>query len=280
MWAELNALSAITSALESHSVFEGGGDEDVLPAMLFGLATPLLLSTKDQAQQQQPQQAAGETTSANGDINDQKKKDEAAAADQAEAEKKASSVAARQRLAEAFLRLLAERREWVARSLAMAANASPSDLSGGSALPSPVQINNLLVNSLAHPDLLGRFTGLAPVRLRAQAVAAARQCETEGTFAPGFGLQLARLLGLGGNQDATRRLAAGAVGRVSKKEASKAAPPSVVVCSRPACGKRQRDGGAAVKFKVCSRCQSAMYCSGDCQAAHWKGGHKGACKKK
>lgn len=46
-WVELDALAAITSALEAHSVFEGGGDEDVLPAMLFGLATPLLIRDKD-----------------------------------------------------------------------------------------------------------------------------------------------------------------------------------------------------------------------------------------
>lgn len=287
VWAELDALSAITSALESHNVFEGGGDEDVLPAMLFGLATPLLLSSKDQAQQAkqtaQPtpgkEAKAATPASANGD---DKKENGAVATTAAEdAEAKKASMAARQRLAEAFLRLLAERREWVARSLAMAANASPSDLSGGAALPSPVQINNLLVNSLAHPDLLGRFTSKAPVRLRAQAVAAARQCETDGTFAPGFSLQLARLLGLGGNQDATRRMAAGAVGRVNKKEASKAAAAAAaaVKCSRPACGRRQGDGSAEDKFKVCSRCQSAMYCSGECQAAHWKDGHKGACKK-
>lgn len=45
-WVELDALASITSALEAHSVFEGGGDEDVLPAMLFGLATPLLMHDK------------------------------------------------------------------------------------------------------------------------------------------------------------------------------------------------------------------------------------------
>ena len=214
VWQELDALSAITSALEAHSVFEGGGDEDVLPAMLFGLATPLLTHSQQQqrARQQQQQQRAANpaqppaeptegteaaAATAAADATPSKKEDAGAAAAAAatsavdeEADK--ASRAARLRLAEAFLRLLAERREWVARSLAMAANASPTDLSGGQAAPAPVTINNLLVNSLAHADLLGAFTRQTPVRLRALAVAAARKCEADGTFAPGFAPQLVR----------------------------------------------------------------------------------------
>ncbi|CAN0105914.1 unnamed protein product, partial [Sphacelaria rigidula] len=89
--------------------------------------------------------------------------------------------------------------------------------------PAPVSINNLLVNSLAHPDLLGRFTGRAPVRLRAQAVAAARQCEADGTFAPSFAQHFARLLGLGTQQEHQRRIAGMAMEKVNKKQASKAA---------------------------------------------------------
>ena len=195
-------------------MFEGGGDEDVLPAMLFGLATPLLTHSQQQQrarQQQLQQQSASATQPAAAESGEGKetaivaaaapsKKEDAAAAAAAAAtavvdeEADKASRAARQRLAEAFLRLLAERREWVARSLAMAANASPTDLSGGQAAPAPVTINNLLVNSLAHADLLGPFTRLTPVRLRAQAVAAARKCEADGTFAPGFAPQLVRRL--------------------------------------------------------------------------------------
>lgn len=217
VWQELDALSAITSALEAHSVFEGGGDEDVLPAMLFGLATPLLTHSQQQQrarqQQLQQQQPATPPPAESGEGAEEasavapapapaatpSKKEDAGAAAAAAAtaavdeEADRASKAARQRLAEAFLRLLAERREWVARSLAMAANASPTDLSGGQAAPAPVTINNLLVNSLAHADLLGAFTRLTPVRLRAQAVAAARKCEADGTFAPGFAPQLVRL---------------------------------------------------------------------------------------
>lgn len=205
VWQELDALSAITSALEAHSVFEGGGDEDVLPAMLFGLASPLLNNSQQQqrARQQQQQQQPASATQSAADSREgteaaastpPKKEDAAAVAAAAALDEEADKAAraARQRLAEAFLRLLAERREWVARSLAMAANASPTDLSGGQAAPAPVTISNLLVNSLAHADLLGAFTRLTPVRLRAQAVAAARKCEADGTFAPGFAPQLVR----------------------------------------------------------------------------------------
>ncbi len=210
VWQELDALSAITSALESHSVFEGGGDEDVLPAMLFGLATPLLTSSQQQqrARQQQLEKQGGgakATAAAAGAVVEApeestasttlSKKEDAGAAPAAaiiDEEAGKASKAARLRLAEAFLRLLAERREWVARSLAMAANASPTDLSGGQAAAAPVNIGNLLVNSLAHQDLLGPVTRSTPVRLRAQAVAAARKCEADGTFAPGFAMNFVR----------------------------------------------------------------------------------------
>lgn len=126
--------------------------------------------------------------------------------------------AGRLRLAEAFLRLLAERREWVARSLAMAANATPTNMSGASAAsPKAVTINNLLVNSLAHPELLGRFSRETPVRLRARAVAAARECQADGTFAPDFAQHFARVLGLGTVQEQQRRIAGMAVDKVNKK---------------------------------------------------------------
>lgn len=278
IWAELDALSAITSALETHSVFEGGGDEDVLPAMLFGLATPLLLSIKNGKKQQQQREAASDKGQSAADKTDSEKKADSTAVAAVDEEAEKSSRVARQRLAEAFLRLLAERREWVARSLAMAANASPTDLSGVTSAPAAVTINNLLVNSLAHPDLLGAFTGRAPVRLRAQAVAAARQCQEDGTFAPGFAQQLARLLGLGGQQDRNRRMAGMAMNKMNVKEAKRVAS---MKCSRPMCGKLQGSvGEGKSKFKVCSRCQTALYCSGECQVAHWKEGHKAECKRK
>lgn len=187
----------------------------MLPAMLFGLATPLLTSTQQQqrARQQQLEKqgdgakataavagAASEPAEATAASTTLSKKEDAAAVAVAAAatativdeQAGKASKAARLRLAEAFLRLLAERREWVARSLAMAANASPTDLSGGQAVAAPVNIGNLLVNSLAHQDLLGPVTRSTPVRLRAQAVAAARNCEADGTFAPGFAMNFVR----------------------------------------------------------------------------------------
>ena len=233
IWVEVGGLSAITSAVESHSVFVGGGDDDVLPAMLFGLSMPLLLYMKED------------------------EKHELATTTDAGAEK--TSRAAREHLVEVFLRLLVERREWVARSLRIAANTSRSDVV-------PVTINNILVNSLAHEELLGPYVGTTPVRLRAQAVKASRTLETEGRFAPGFAEKFARLLGLGGQQVRKPRVATGPVGTIKGDK-----------CSRLSCGKREANAGK--KFKVCSRCQSAFYCSENCQGAHWKEGHREMCRK-
>jgi hypothetical protein len=36
-------------------------------------------------------------------------------------------------------------------------------------------------------------------------------------------------------------------------------------------------GSAAEKLKKCTGCQAALYCSKDCQVAHWKE-HKSDCK--
>lgn len=86
-----------------------------------------------------------------------------------------------------------------------------------------------------------------------------------------------RLLGLGGQQELTRRMAGQTVQEINKKEAARAAN---IKCSRPKCGQRQGNASGGCKFKVCSRCQKAMYCSSECQVAHWKEGHKAECKKK
>jgi MYND finger. len=49
-----------------------------------------------------------------------------------------------------------------------------------------------------------------------------------------------------------------------------------VVCSNSKCLKPQ--GG--VKFKKCSRCKVTLYCSKECQVAHWKlGGHHKQCQE-
>ena len=126
IWVEVGDLSAITSTVESHSVFVGGGDDDVLPAMLFGLSMPLLLYMKED------------------------EKNDLAITTDAGAEK--TSRAAREHLAEFFLRLLEERREWVARSLCIATNTSRSDVL-------PVTVDNILVTSFSHEELLGPYVG-------------------------------------------------------------------------------------------------------------------------
>ena len=63
-----------------------------------------------------------------------------------------TSRAAREHLAEFFLRLLEERREWVARSLCIATNTSRSDVL-------PVTVDNILVTSFSHEELLGPYVG-------------------------------------------------------------------------------------------------------------------------
>lgn len=244
-WVELDAPQAIAGALEAHKMFQGGGDEDVLPAMLFGLASPLLLYMS--RLEAPPLEAKREANKEVGDAaRKAKKKTETPAqgGDETKDTTKALSMQEkkkmdllRQRLADAFLRLLAERREWLARSLAMAANTTPANTSGElAAKPVPVSINNLFVNSLGHPDLLGRFAASAPVRLRALAVVASRKCEEEGTFARGFASQLAQLLGLAAQAEKQRRMAGAALDKIMRKEASRT---PVSKSAKPSRGKRQ-----------------------------------------
>jgi len=40
-----------------------------------------------------------------------------------------------------------------------------------------------------------------------------------------------------------------------------------------------RCGVAGPVLKACARCKAVVYCSRECQAAHWKAGHKGSCSK-
>ena len=40
-------------------------------------------------------------------------------------------------------------------------------------------------------------------------------------------------------------------------------------CGQPGCEARGK--------KLCSRCERVGYCSSDCQAAHWRAGHKQEC---
>lgn len=47
------------------------------------------------------------------------------------------------------------------------------------------------------------------------------------------------------------------------------------ICFNPTCCKSEPRGE---KFKQCSRCKAAIYCSQSCQKAHFKAGHKKVCK--
>jgi hypothetical protein len=52
--------------------------------------------------------------------------------------------------------------------------------------------------------------------------------------------------------------------------------PDARVCFNPDCYEKEKDG---ITFQKCSRCKAAIYCSRDCQKAHYKAGHKKVCKK-
>jgi hypothetical protein len=41
------------------------------------------------------------------------------------------------------------------------------------------------------------------------------------------------------------------------------------------CGEVRAKSGKALL--VCGRCKKGRYCSGDCQKAHWRSGHKAFC---
>lgn len=48
------------------------------------------------------------------------------------------------------------------------------------------------------------------------------------------------------------------------------------LCSNDACLKNERPDA---KFRRCANCRIARYCGTDCQAAHWRAGHKKTCKE-
>jgi hypothetical protein len=49
-------------------------------------------------------------------------------------------------------------------------------------------------------------------------------------------------------------------------------------CAAPGCAAVEARERGAPAFKLCSACRAARYCSAACQHAHWKAGHKAACR--
>lgn len=149
---------------------------------------------------------------------------------------------------------------------------------------------DLLADFFTRPAWLMGVVAKIPEGLRARAVEAARVCERAGASGGGSGvcsswkrgradrLALALLCGCPAVWDEGRKL----VGRR---------------CAGPGCEHVQRCGdgaevigvdasvgagvaeetGSAAPFKRCSQCRAVAYCSRECQAAHWKKGHKKAC---
>lgn len=99
-----------------------------------------------------------------------------------------------------------------------------------------------LADLYVRPNWLKGIVDQIPTEVKQRAVEAARKSEAEGTWKNGRADHLATALGL-------------TLGRR---------------CAGLGCVK---DG-----VKRCSRCQGVRYCSKECQAAHWRKGHRKACK--
>lgn len=164
----------------------------------------------------------------------------------------ADAIAEREklRLGTAWLRLFVEARRWIAHEAA-----------------------DLLADFYTRPNWLKDIVVQIPEELRARAIEAARLCEREGgSWKRGIADRLALVLRC---VNVPCRDEEGSLGRR---------------CAGPGCIRVQKssstkggdidhlgEGGPAVRFKRCSRCHSVVYCSRECQAAHWKAGHGKAC---
>lgn len=144
------------------------------------------------------------------------------------------------RLGKAWLALFVDARSWIAHESA-----------------------DLLADFYSRPAWLKDAVGQIPRELRAGAVEAAKECEREGgSWKNGQADHLALVLRCA---NAHHEDGDGSQGKQ---------------CAGPGCAHVQASaegGGAARRFKRCSRCQVILYCSKECQAAHWKAGHRKAC---
>lgn len=138
--------------------------------------------------------------------------------------------------------------------------------------------------------LMGAVTKI-PEGLRARAVDAARVCERAGAMGGGSGsasswkrgnaerLAVALRCGCPAVWDERRKLMGwrcAAPGCDHVQSCGDGADVSGVGATVGA-GGAEEAGGAP--FKRCSQCRAVAYCSRECQAAHWKKGHKKACSE-
>lgn len=112
-----------------------------------------------------------------------------------------------------------------------------------------------------------------PVELRKRAVATARRCELAGGAWKSGDADAVALALSGGNaklQDSLfgKMCAGPGCGNVQQQEGAPSKTAAVATASK---------GVFATVFKRCSRCHTKLYCSRECQAAHWKVGHKREC---
>ncbi len=54
--------------------------------------------------------------------------------------------------------------------------------------------------------------------------------------------------------------------------------PRLRVCGNPHCGNFAEESEGWLPLKQCGGCRAVRYCCADCQRAHWRAGHKAACK--
>ncbi|CAM9570151.1 unnamed protein product [Sphacelaria rigidula] len=161
------------------------------------------------------------------------------------------------RLSVAILTLLADRTEWIAGT-------------GGGTIAA----------LFSRAKWLGTVANRVPEALKKRAVDAARRCELAGgAWKPGEANEIALALASG---DATLRdelygkaCSAPGCGNVQKHQQRQSACDGAAGAEAGDSGGSGAGGGGA--FKRCSRCRTMVYCSRDCQLAHWKAGHKRKC---
>lgn len=151
---------------------------------------------------------------------------------------------------------------------------------------------DLLADLFNRPNWLMSVVAKIPEGLRARAVEAARVCERAGAKGGGSGGISSWKRGKAERLAVALQCGCPAVWGEDRKLVGWR-------CAGPGCDHVQKCGGGdgagvsgvgaagdgAVEeagrapFKRCSQCRAVAYCSRECQAAHWKKGHKKACSE-